>query len=244
MTAARVIPRAVTPVPQGLFERAMALGSRMPGLPGHVCHRKLKRRFCQRAQDTFALVLADCGPGDLCVDLGANVGEVTRRMADTGADVIAFEPDPVTFELLQAAVGDLPNVTLHQRAAGATAATMQLRRSAKWSPDDPTLHNANASLVRTDAELSDTTSVQVEVEDIPAFLAAQHREIRILKMDIEGSEWDLLEALIVHPVLALIDTMFVETHERVDPARYIPVFNRLQSFAAATARPYINLYWV
>jgi hypothetical protein len=44
-------------------------------------------------------------------------------------------------------------------------------------------------------------------------------------------------------VLARIDCMFVETHERVDPQVNIPRFNRLCARAETLDRPYINLYW-
>ncbi len=47
--------------------------------------------------DTFAQVLADTHAGDLCIDLGANIGEITCRLAATGSDVISFEPDPGAF---------------------------------------------------------------------------------------------------------------------------------------------------
>lgn len=242
--SARVISRASRPSPEGAFEVAMSLAQTLPGKLGSICHRKLKRRFCQRAQDTFAQVPADTGPGDLCIDLGANMGAVTKVMAGTGADVISFEPDPVTFGMLRDAVGDAPNVTLHQKAAGGRADQLRLHRSAKWSADDPTQHNASASLVRNDDGFGGENSVLVDVVDIPAFLSDLDRDVRILKMDIEGSEWELMEALIAHPVLSRIDCIFVETHERVDPARYIPVFNRLQAYAESIERPYINLYWV
>lgn len=231
-------------MPKGAFEQVMALGQHLPGKPGHICHRKLKRRFCNRAQDTFSLVLDDTGPGDLCIDLGANVGEITTRMAATGADVISFEPDPSAYAALQAATRDIPNVTRVAKAAGARAETLMLRRSANWSPDDPTHRTAMSSIVRQDSGMSDENAVPVEVVDIVAYLTDLDRDIRILKMDIEGAEWDVMEALIKAPVLARIDSIFVETHERVDPARYIPVFERLQDFAERTAKPYINLYWI
>lgn len=241
---ARVIPRAKRPTPKGFFENAMALGSRLPGTPGYICRRKLKRRFCNRAQDTFSLVLADTGPGDLCVDLGANVGEITTRLAATGADVISFEPDPAAFDALTRATAGLDTVTLHQKAAGARADRLMLRRSANWSPDDPTRHTAMSSLVRTDAKMDEDNGVMVEVIDLIAFLEALDRDIRILKMDIEGAEWEILQKLIDHPLLTRIDCIFVETHERVDPARFVPVFDALQDRAEGLTRPYINLYWI
>jgi len=240
----RVIPQAKRPTPQGLFEQVMALGTLLPGQAGYLCRRKLKRRFCMRAQDTFSLVLEDTGAGDICIDLGANVGEITTRMAGTGADVISFEPDPDAYGALTTATAGHPNVTLHQKAAGVQAGQMMLRRSAKWSPDDPTRHTAMSSLVRNDDKMDDTNGVMVEVVDIIAFLTALDRDIRILKMDIEGAEWDIMQRLIDDPLMARIDCIFVETHERVDPARFVPVFDALQDRAEAISRPYINLYWV
>lgn len=240
----RIIPRAVRPVPSGTFEVCMALGQKLPGKPGYICHRKLKRRLCKRAQDTFTEVLADTGPGDLCIDLGANVGDISRRLAATGADVISFEPDPAAYEKLQAACKTLPNVELVQKAAGVRAEQLSLHRSAKWSENDPSGRTTMSSIVRMDSEMSTDKSVMVEVVDLVAYLTALDRDVRVLKMDIEGAEWEVLDALLAAPVLKRIDCIFVETHERFDPARYIPVFDQLQSKAEAMQRPYINLYWV
>ena len=36
-------------------------------------------------------------PGDIIIDAGANVGDVTSKCARTGATVHAFEPNPVCF---------------------------------------------------------------------------------------------------------------------------------------------------
>lgn len=240
----RVIPKAERPKPAGLFENVMALGTQIPGTLGYICRRKLKRRQCNRAQDTFSEVLQDTRAGDLCIDLGANVGEITTRMAATGADVISFEPDPAAFDALSKVVQDLGNVTLHQKAAGVRAETLMLRRSANWSPDDPTKHTAMSSLVRTDGKMAESNSIPVEVVDIIAFLEDLDRDIRILKMDIEGAEWEIMQKLIDHPLLGRIDCIFVETHERVDPARFVPMFDMLQARAEQLTRPYINLYWI
>ena len=240
----RVIPKASRPRPQGPFEAVMALGTRLPGMLGYICRRKLKRRQCNRAQDTFSLVLEDVKAGDLCIDLGANVGEITTRMAQTGAEVISFEPDPDAFSALTSAAGKLSNVTLIQKAAGARAEQLMLHRSAKWSAEDPTRHTAMSSLVRADDKMDAAHGVMVEVVDIIDFLTALNRDIRILKMDIEGAEWDIMQRLVDDPLMARIDCIFVETHERVDPARYVPIFDALQAKAESIDRPYINLYWV
>ena len=195
-------------------------------------------------QDTFSEVLAETRAGDLCIDLGAIVGSITKRMALTGADVISFEPDPAAFAVLQDTVRDLNNVTLVQKAAGHQPNSLLLYRSAKWSPDDPSGRTQSSSLVLRDKDANDENAVRVEVVDIIAYLEALDRDIRIIKMDIEGAEWDILTRLVDHPILSRIDCIFVETHERQDPKRYVPMFEAFQNWAEKIERPYIHLYWV
>lgn len=240
----RVIPKAQRPDIQGSFERAMALCSRLPGTLGYIARRKLKRRHCNRAQDTFSEVLADTGVGDLCLDLGANVGEFSRRMADTGADVISFEPDPGAFPVLKKAVGDLPNVTLIQKAVGHANDTLMLHRSNKWDAGNPGAHTKSSSLVNKGDAPDASTGVMVDVVNIIEFIESLDRDVRLIKMDIEGAEWEIMNRLVDHPVLARIDCIFVETHERVNPAKYVPMFDALQARAETLSKPYINLYWI
>jgi len=243
-TQPRVIPKAKRPSIEGPFETVMALGSHLPGKLGYIARRKLKRRHCKRAQDTFSEVLKDTGAGDLCLDLGANVGTFTVRMAKTGADVISFEPDPGAFSVLQKAVEGLENVTLIHKAAGHQDDMLTLYRSEKWSADDPSGHTEGSSLVNRGGPADRDNAVTVEVVDLIAFIEGLDRDIRIIKMDIEGAEWEIMNRLIDHPVLERIDCIFVETHERIDPAKYVPMFDALQHKAEQLTKPYINLYWI
>ncbi|MEL6452511.1 MAG: FkbM family methyltransferase [Pseudomonadota bacterium] len=238
----RPLPTMTAVAPVGLFEHALTWSQGLPGKLGHISYRKLKRRRGKRLPDYYDALIADLRPGDLCIDLGANVGEMTTRFAQQGADVIAFEPDPETFERLRAATRDMPTVTLHQKATAADAATLTLYRSAKYD-EDPVQYSVAASLVRRDYKIDTANGVEVEVIDFIAFLRALDRDVRILKVDIEGSEWDLLEKLVASPQLDRVDSIFVETHERFDPAAIIPVANRLHRLAERCARPYIDLYW-
>ncbi|MEM6372587.1 MAG: FkbM family methyltransferase [Pseudomonadota bacterium] len=238
----RAVPRMQDVAPTGLFEHVVTFGQNLPGTLGHISYRKLKRRRSLKLPDYYDSMIADLRPGDLCIDLGDNVGEMTTRFARNGADVIAFEPDPETFERLRAATEGMGTVTLHQKAAAAEAGTLTLYRSSKYA-EDPVQYSVAASLVRKDYKIDTSNGVDVEVVDFVDFLTALDRDVRILKIDIEGSEWDLLERLIAAPVLSRVDSIFVETHERFDPAAIIPVADRLHRFAESCARPYIDLYW-
>lgn len=184
----------------------------------------------------------DLRAGDLCIDLGANVGTVTMQLAHTGAEVIAFEPDPMTFEWMQTSIGIGRNITLLQKAAGHKKDRLLLKRSKRLNEDWERFSEAS-SIVRDDKHMDPENAIEVEVVDFVAFLESLDRDIRLIKMDIEGSEWDLLEALLDHPVLHRIDCIFVETHEWMDPKKYIPRAMRLQRLAEELDKPYINLFW-
>ena len=228
--------------PIGWFEKAMFLGQNIPGKLGYICYRKLKRRYRFRNEHVWQDLVNDLGKGDLCIDLGANVGTISAQLAQTGADVIAFEPDPVTFERMQASIGTSENITLLQKAAGHQEDRLLLKRSARLN-EDIDRFSESASLVRDDKHMDAANTVEVEVVDLPAFLDSLDRDIRVLKMDIEGSEWDLLDALLDHPVLPRIDCIFVETHEWMNPKQYMPRAMVLQEKAEKFDRPYLNLFW-
>ena len=229
--------------PETMAEKLLSLGAGLGGKPGYAAFRKLKRRYQRRNAPTFDRVVHDLRPGDLCIDLGANLGTFTARMAATGADVVALEPDPDTFAKLKAAIASHPNVTLHQKAAGAREEVLPLRRSARYA-EDPDRFSEVSSIIRDDSRMDAANSVEVQVVDFTAFLRDLNRDVRLLKMDIEGAEWDLLDVLLKDPVLDRIDTIFVETHEWVDPPRCMAQSRAWQAWAEATPRPYLNLFWI
>jgi hypothetical protein len=52
-------------------------------------------------------------PSDTLVDCGANVGQVTSQFARTGANVYAFEPNPICYRTLQERFKFVRNVTIY-----------------------------------------------------------------------------------------------------------------------------------
>ena len=56
--------------------------------------------------------LADVGPGDHVVEIGAGLGSLTLALADTGADVLAVEVDRGIVPVLRSVVADRTNVTV------------------------------------------------------------------------------------------------------------------------------------
>ena len=139
-------------------------------------------------QDT-QLIRALVRPGDTVVDLGANWGYYTLAAAhwttETGR-VVAFEPDPRLFALLQSnvATNHLRHVVLEQRAVGAAAGRSGFLGYADGSA------NRGISRMAGSTDTPDFYSSLVALDD--ALDAAGVGDVRLVKMDIEGGEVDAL----------------------------------------------------
>lgn len=136
----------------------------------------------------------------LIVDLGANVGSSVLYFLRQypRCRVIAIEPHPAHVAQLEHNLeldGTRDRVELHARAAGARTRPMRLTDS------------------RTSSSLTENglpNSLSVEVLDIFPLLIGKH--INVLKMDIEGGEYELLAD--DRFALLDIDAIVMEWHSR------------------------------
>ena len=62
----------------------------------------------------------------VCIDLGANIGEISSMMAKRGATVYAFEPNSAIYILLEEKYKSFPNIHLIKKAAGITNRSVNL----------------------------------------------------------------------------------------------------------------------
>ena len=90
------------------------------------------------------------GPGDLCFDIGAHVGNRLFVWSRLGARVVAVEPQPLCLALLRRWYGRRPDVTLVDAAIGA-----EQGQGALWiSPDTPTVTTLSQSWIESVQQLS------------------------------------------------------------------------------------------
>jgi FkbM family methyltransferase len=128
-------------------------------------------------------------PGDLFVDVGANIGYYTAmgsRLVGPSGRVLAFEPSPACFDRLQGlvAAGRLENVQLFQSAVGAAAGTSTLYGSAD-------VDNSGAATLRADLG-HDGEGVDVPVVRLDDVVDGMDGEVGLLKVDTEGFEQQVL----------------------------------------------------
>lgn len=120
-------------------------------------------------------------PGDVVIDIGANVGEFSRHCALLGARVIAFEPDPAVHTCLRHNVAGLPVEPIER---------------ALWSGEQDlsfysAFDTADSSLIKPEANIRAVATVKaVPLDSVEALRGVA--EITLLKMDGEGAEPEIL----------------------------------------------------
>lgn len=160
-------------------------------------------------------------PGDVVLDCGANVGDVTGPLAETGAHVHAFEPDPYAYKKLEGKFSNIANVTLHNAAVGATSGTVRLMRATNFD-DNPKAGSVKSTIVPGANRINEAEGQGFEVTliSLPDFIRttlSEYGEIAFLKMDVEGAELELLEALDSQNLFTDIRLTVAETHEHKFP---------------------------
>jgi len=124
------------------------------------------------------------------VDVGANIGYVSRaasRIIGTGGKVVAFEPNPTVFALLQENCARLKNVTIHNFAVGEQEGVLSLGFRAD--------HTGEASLLASPGTAGET-QVKVPVVTLASYFSTFDAAAKIfLKIDVEGFELPVLRGL-------------------------------------------------
>lgn len=145
-------------------------------------------------------------PGDVVVDIGANEGIFSVMMAAAfpGIRVVACEPVPRTFFQMVRNIGlnGLTNIEPHNVGVGKEDGMMEMVVANELS--------GGSSGVQQEYDPDKNTKVPVSILSLDNFLSRYGvKKIRLMKMDIEGMEYD---ALYGSSALADVDYFVGEFH--------------------------------
>lgn len=173
----------------------------------------LRAAFRCRGRPPEALreALAKLGPGTFAIDCGANVGDVTVLLAATGADVVAFEPNPVPFVHLARRCARMKNVRCIQAAVSTCEGSAPLFLHVD-SEIDPLRASTGSSLLSSKRNVDPGRWIDVVTIDLDAFVL-EHAPVDVMKMDVEGAEIDILERFLQTGRLDSVRTLVVEMHD-------------------------------
>lgn len=140
------------------------------------------------------------------IDCGANTGIAMLyfKARYPGAKIVCFEPNPVGCDLIERHIREnkLRDVTLIRAACGAASGEASFYVNARdsiLSSFDRERANADVEIKVPVVRLSDSITGPVD----------------LLKIDVEGAEWDILEDLVATGKMPLIKSMIVEYHHQI-----------------------------
>jgi len=145
-------------------------------------------RIYKRRQDAYLhdLIRDHLAPGDVAIDIGANVGAYTEILAEAvglEGQVHAFEPDNTNFDRLASRLGHRSGITLHKRAVSDSTGKAMFYRSPDLNVDH-----------RLDDDRTGRESAEVDVVSVDD-LFGEERSIDFIKMDIQGHEPSALRGM-------------------------------------------------
>lgn len=184
--------------------------------------------------------------GDVVIDCGANIGDVTAVFASEGAIVIAFEPNEVAFKELEQRFKTFKNVKCYNSAVSNESGTGKLYLH-KSASTDPITYSTGSSLESEKENVNKEDFEEVKLVDLSEAIEnitnTFKRNIHILKIDIEGAECKVVEKLMDKKLLNNITHVFVETHEKKNPA-FAEDTKRMIERAEKEGLTNINFNWI
>ena len=135
------------------------------------------------------LVRRELKPGDVVLDLGANIGYYTllcAKLVGQAGKVFAFEPDPDNFAILERNVelNEYENVVAVQAAVSNSSGTASLHLASENKGDH-----------RLYGSQDDRPTIEVETLRLDEYLSDYSGPIDFVKVDIQGAEGMALEGM-------------------------------------------------
>ena len=140
-------------------------------------------------------IINELNENSICIDCGANVGTITHLFASKGAIVYSFEPHPICFEELKNKFNENPKVHLINKGVLDKNETMRLYKF-KFHNSDELFFSQGNSIYSSNTEIDKDSFDEIEVIDLTEFIENMDKKIDILKMDVEGAEFCILNKLI------------------------------------------------
>lgn len=190
----------------------------------------------------FRQALRTAPPGSIALDCGANVGDISLYIAGHGLHVIAFEPDPLAREELQRRTESNPAITIEPGAVGAANGTLPLYQEPSVARDNLSETIGSSLIFRGDYHRNQPV-VEVPVIDLAEYIRGLPTMPWLVKLDIEGNEVGVLNAMLDAGLHNDIELIVAETHARFSPElarRTEELRERLKKDAIKN----VNLDWV
>jgi FkbM family methyltransferase len=145
----------------------------------------------------------------LAVDVGAFEGKWSREVhARHGCAIDAFELSPEFFGVLDEVAAEVPGMRVHEYGLGRADETVKV-----------SMTHLGSSVFDSPRSGDDTTWIDGRLRDVAEVWSELCWDrVAVMKLNIEGGEYDVLDRLIETGLHARIDTIFVQFHEWIPGA--------------------------
>jgi len=171
-------------------------------------------------------VEAELKPGDLFIDIGANIGWQTLMAGRIGARAISFEPSPKVFDHLRR------NVSMNQFASVEvrSIALSDREGEAFMTFSDPSANNDGTATLESPADgAADALRNTVKLSTFDRQIGVLDEPVRLIKIDVEGHEISVLKGMQESLRKGLVKSLIIEVehikHQLDEMVSLLPGFS-------------------
>ena len=180
----------------------------------------------------------------IAIDCGANVGEVVDFLLEAKLKVYAFEPNMYAFNVLEKKFRDNPDVICIPKgitsSEKAGPAKLYLHQHAN---EDQVKYSTGSSTAADKNNVDRNNFMVVGMVGISDFIKSLDKPVSMLKIDVEGTEADILNDLFDSGLIYEIKQIFVETHEEKVPSSREPMI-LIRERIEKEALEHVHLEWI
>ena len=178
------------------------------------------QKYLRRKRIYFSLpknirkVIGSLERGQVCIDCGANIGLITDLFSSYGCYVHSFEPNPFVYKLLSEKFSTNKMIHIYNSAVGIKDGECKIYFHKK-NAENPVKYSEASSLISEKNNISKENFIITKMVNLGIFLK-KFKNVKILKIDIEGYETILIPWLIKNKLLDNVEYTFIETHEKIN----------------------------
>lgn len=176
---------------------------------------------------------------DVVIDLGSHVGKSAIEFSHCVKEVYAYEPNPINFAELSRRTRRYSNIKIFQQAISHENG----RTTLYYEDAKPGRFYEGATIVSGKSNVSYTRHFDVETVSIVDLLTKIDSGSVIIKMDIEGAEYIVLDALLNTGLLEKVRKIYVECHLDRIPELAEPKRRVLEKAAALGVLGKLDFTW-
>ncbi len=174
----------------------------------------LSERERTHLQSLELIQLEKLNEKSVVIDLGSNFGDVLKGLEDCGCKVYAFEPHPFFYNYIIENYGSNENFVISSKAAW----VKNEKRNFYFKKSRQAI-NGGATLMAEKTNILDLGLYDiVDCFDISEFIKLIGH-VDVLKIDIEGAEYEVLHSLLESGAYRNIKSIYIEDHERKMPSK-------------------------